>query len=82
MLVQIRLAQVAHTNVSLAEWQGKTNTGEIAVNLISIVRFTTVQTLLSHQKNFGTLLTQEIGCHRNLIIDENNVLYGPAYVVL
>ena len=51
----------AHTNVSLAEWGGKTNTGEIAVNLISIVRFTAIQTLLSHQKKFATLLTQEIG---------------------
>ena len=81
MLVQIRLAQVAHTNVSLAEWQGKTNTVEIAVNLISIVRLTAVQTLVTHQKNTGPLLTQETGSNRHHIIDKKNVFYGPAYEV-
>ena len=71
LLAQIRLVQVAHTNVSLAEWGGKTNTCEIAVNLISIVRLTAVQTLVSHQKNTGPFLTQETGSHRHHIIDEN-----------
>ena len=59
-----------HSKVSLIEWGGKTNTAEIPLNLITIVRFTAVQTLLSLQKKFDTLLTQEIDCHRNIIIDE------------
>ena len=54
----------------LVEWGGKTNTAEIAVNIISIVPFTAVQTLMSHQKKFDTLLTQEIDCHMNIIFDE------------
>ena len=79
MLAQIRLVQVTHINVSLAEWQSKTNTGEITVNLISIVRLTAVQTLVSHQKNAGPLLTQETGSYRHHIIDEKIVFYAPAY---
>ena len=70
MLVQIKLLLAVHSKVSLVEWWGKTNMAEIAVNIISIVRFTAVQTLLSHQKKFDTLLTQVIDCHSNLIFHE------------